>query len=69
MGLVSSEGYTADQKNVVAVTSKIENRPKTVSELHTVIGLVGYQDSYLISLTLHDICTIRSEKSSKETII
>ena len=31
--LVSSEGYTADPKNILAVTSKINKKPKTNSEL------------------------------------
>ena len=53
--IVSAEGYTADQKNVVAVTSKINKRAKTVSELCTVLGLVGYEGSYLISLTMHHL--------------
>ena len=32
-GLVSSEVYTADPKNVLAVESKINKKPKTISEL------------------------------------
>ena len=40
--LVSSEGFTTDLKNVVALTSKIKKRLKTIFEFHTVLGFVSY---------------------------
>ena len=45
-GLVSSEVYTADPKNVLAVESKINKKPKTISELWTLFGLNGYFTRY-----------------------
>ena len=35
--LISSEGYTADPKNILAVTSKINKKPETISELRTLL--------------------------------
>ena len=45
-GLVSSEGYTADPKNVLAEASKINKKLKTISELWTLFGLTGYFRRY-----------------------
>ena len=40
--LVSSEGYTADPKNIAAIKSKIKSPPKNITELRSTLGLVGY---------------------------
>jgi len=40
--LISSEGYMIDPKNVESVTSKINKVPKNISELRSLLGLVGY---------------------------
>ena len=40
--LVSAEGYTVDPKSVESVTSKIRKKPNNISELHSLLGLVGY---------------------------
>jgi len=40
--LISEEGYTADPKNVEAVKSKIKKPPESISELRSVLCLVGY---------------------------
>ena len=40
--LISSEGYTTDPKNIIAVKSKILSPPKTITELRSTLGLVGW---------------------------
>ena len=45
--LISSEGYTANPKNMLAVTSKINKKPKTITELKTLLGLVGHFRRYI----------------------
>jgi len=40
--LISAAGYTADPRNVAAVKSKITKAPSTVTELRSVLGLIGY---------------------------
>ena len=45
--LISSEGYAANPKNMLAVTSKINKKPKTITELKTLLGLAGYFRRYI----------------------
>ena len=40
--LVSAEGYTVDAKSVESITSKIRKKPNNISELRSLLGLVGY---------------------------
>ena len=41
-GLISSEGYRADPKNISTVQAKIKERSKTVTELRSTLGLIRY---------------------------
>lgn len=47
---MSVEDFTVDSKNEVAVTSKINKRSKTISELRTVLFLVRYVLNIAISI-------------------
>ena len=38
----SSDGYTIDPKNVDAVLGKLKKKPNNITELHSLLGLVGY---------------------------
>lgn len=73
--LVSSEGFTTDLKNVVALTSKIKKRLKTIFEFHTVLGFVSYFWKFIPNFTniaspLYDLPNHHQpDKSSKETTI
>ena len=40
--LVSAEGYTVDPKSVESITSKIRKKTNNISELRSLLGLVGY---------------------------
>ena len=40
--LVSAEGYTVDPKSVESITSKIRKKPNNISELRSLLDLVGY---------------------------
>ena len=40
--LVSSEGHTADPRNIAAVKSQIKAPTKIITELRSTLGLVGY---------------------------
>ena len=40
--LVSSEGYTVDPKRVESIRSNIRKKPNNISELSSLLGLVGY---------------------------
>ena len=40
--LITSEGYTADPKNVAAISSKIKRPPENITELRSILGLIGY---------------------------
>ena len=40
--LVSAEGYTVKPKSVESIISKIRKKPYKISELHSLLGLVGY---------------------------
>ena len=40
--LVSSEGHTADPRNIAAVKSQIKAPTKMITELRSTLGLVGY---------------------------
>ena len=39
---MSTEGYTVDPKSVESITSKIPKKSKNISELRSLLGLVGY---------------------------
>ena len=45
--LISSEGYSANPKNILAVTSKINKKTQTIRELKTLLGLVGHFRRYI----------------------
>ena len=45
--LISSEGYTTNPKNILAVTSKINKKLKISKELWNFLGLVGYLRRYI----------------------
>ena len=71
--LISSEGYTADPKNILAVTSKINKKPETISELRTLLGLVGYFRRYIPNFSktassLYQLLKGQPEKSCKTPI-
>ena len=71
--LISSGGYTADPKNVSAVSSKINKKPETISELRTLLGLVGYFRRYTpnfskTALPLYQLVKGQPEKSWKTPI-
>ena len=40
--LASAEGYTLDPRSTEALTSKIRKRPTNISELSSLLGLIGY---------------------------
>ena len=40
--LASAEGYTVDSKSLKSITSKIRKKPNNISELCSLLGLVGY---------------------------
>ena len=40
--IISSAGYTADLKNIIAVSSKLKKKPSSITELRSIVGLVGY---------------------------
>ena len=40
--IISSAGYTADPKNIIAVSSKLKKKPSSITELRSMVGLVGY---------------------------
>ena len=71
--LISSEGYTADPKNISAVTSKINKKPETISELRTLLGVVGYFKRYIPNFSkttspLYQLLKGQPEKSRKTPI-
>ena len=71
--LISSGGYTADPKNVSAVSSKINKKPETISELRTLLGLAGYFRRYTpnfskTALPLYQLLKGQPEKSCKTPI-
>ena len=39
---MTSEGHTADPKNIIAVSSKLKKKPSSITELRIVLGLEGY---------------------------
>ena len=39
---MSAEGYTVDPKSVESITSKIRKKPNNISELRSLLGLIGY---------------------------
>ena len=45
--IVSSSGYRADQKDVIALQALKNRCPKTVGELRQVLGLVGYHRKFI----------------------
>ena len=40
--VISADGYTIDPKNVNAVLGKIKKKPNSITELRSLLGLVGY---------------------------
>ena len=40
--IISSAGYTAYPKNIIAVSSKLKQKPSSITELQSILGLVGY---------------------------
>ena len=71
--LISSEGYTADPKNISAVTSKINKKPETISDLRTLLGVVGYFKRYIPNFSkttspLYQLLKGQPEKSRKTPI-
>ena len=40
--LISAEWYTVDPRSTEALTSKIRKRPTNISELRSLLGLIGY---------------------------
>ena len=71
--MVSSEGYTADPKNILAVTSIINKKLKTISDLQNLLRLVGYLWRYILNFsktasTLYQLLKGHPEKSCKALI-
>ena len=71
--LISSGDYTADPKNVSVVSSKINKKPETISELRTLLGLVGYFRRYTPNFSktespLYQLLKDQPEKSCKTPI-
>ena len=69
--MVSSESCTADPKNILAVTSNINK--KAISELRTLLGLVGYFRKYIPNFSktaspLYQLQKGQPEKSCKALI-
>ena len=40
--IISGSGYTVDPSNIEAVVSKINKKPQTITELRSLLGLIGY---------------------------
>ena len=40
--VISADGYTIDPKNVDAVLGKLKKKPNNITELRSLLGLVGY---------------------------
>ena len=40
--VISADGYTIDPKNVDAVLGKLNKKPNNITELRSLLGLVGY---------------------------
>ena len=71
--MISSEGNTANPKNILAVTSKISKKPKTISGLRTLLGFVGYLKKYTPNFSkttspLYQLLKGQPEKSCKAPI-
>ena len=71
--LVSSEIYTADPKTVTAVKLRITSPPKTITELRSALGLVGYFRRSIpnFSKVANPLCVLlklHPEKSEKQLL-
>ena len=73
--IISFAGYTADPKNIIAVSSKLKKKPSSIIELQSILGLVGYfrrsiPDFSQTVIPLYQIITDtqKKQKHSKETI-
>ena len=71
--LGSLESYTADPKNVSAVKSRIKPTSKTITELRSILGLVGYFRRSIPNLSkvtnpLYSLLKLKPEKSEKQLL-
>ena len=71
--LVSSEGHTADPRNVAAVKSQIKAPTKIITELRSTLGLVGYFRRSIPNFSkavnpLYFLIKLHPEKSEKHLL-
>ena len=79
--VVSADGYKLDPTSIAPVLNLAKNPPKTVGEVHQIIGLLGYYRKYIkdfshiakpiydllpTKLAKEDIVKVRSHSRSKE---
>ena len=73
--IISSTGYTADPKNIVTTSSKLKKKPSSITELRSILGLMGYvrklipDFSQIVSLLYQILNDTKSkQRHSKEPI-
>ena len=72
--LISSEGYTVDPKNTQAVVTKSKRKPTNITELRSLLGLVGYFRRSIPSFSqiakpLYDILKDAEKRAKSKQII
>ena len=69
--VVSSDGYKLDPSGVAPVLNLAKNPPKTVGEVHQIIGLLGYYRKYIkdFSYMAKQIYDLLATKLAKEDIV
>ena len=68
--IASSDGYHPDNSNIKAVTSFLDNPPKTVGKLRKILGILGYFRRYIrnfaeIAKPLTDLLKVPKTKETK----
>ena len=73
--IISSAGYTTDPKNIIVVSPKLKTKPFFITELRSILGLVGYfrrsipNFSQTASAQYHILCdTQNKQRQSEEPI-
>ena len=66
--LISAEGYTVDPGSTEALTSKIRKRPSNISELRSLLGLIGYfrRSIFNFSQTVNPLYQLLKRKELKQ---